>query len=413
MTDPLIPDSLLGPGLAPVWEAARRQLDRFGDRRRGTIARPPLSPSSTLTLESLLGHKPNQRLDLARIEEALVELKIGEALSGALTRLGHPPSEIAAQRRAGRLRSQEARDALKRTVGSWEEPWAHKWADEMVRTGVIGDLDRLGVEDLVGKVRRLLDHLDQMPTPSVSRTELAAALFGSAHALDERRKETKLAGAVTRALRHREGDFQSRTRVLWEKVGILADRVSAPVLTWSLPAVGVSALDDQTRSASVGGLPLHMSLFALQRYPVTVPQQTPILVVENPRLVEAAAERRLPGCVISSNGNPSTAVTTLLRQLRESGALIWYHGDFDSWGIESCHRMHQSGATPWMMGAADYEEAIDLAEQADIRLERDSRDCGATPWDPELRTSFRRHKRVIHEEFVLDSVLDRFGEQTQ
>ena len=406
MKDRRVPDSLLDPGLAQVWEAVRRQLDRFGSRRRGSIARPDLDPSNNLTLRSLLGHKPTSRLDLAELEEALVRLNIGENLSDALTRLGHPPSEDAARRRAARLRSREARDTLSRGVVLWDEPWVPQWADEMVRTGVIGDLDSQGVEDLMADVRRFLDYLGCIELSGISRTELAATLFGSAHALDVRKKR---AAAITQALRYREeGGFQLKRRALWEKAGILPDRVSAPVLTWFLPTAGGSVLDEQTRSASTGGLPLHISLLALQKYPITVPQQTPILVVENPRLVEAAAERRLPSCVITSNGNPSTAVTTLLQQLRKSGASIWYHGDFDMSGIGICHRMYQDGATPWMMDASDYEDAIDLAEQAGIRLERDPDDCGATPWDPELQAAFRHHQRVIHEEFVLDRVLDRF-----
>ena len=408
MTERPVPDSLLDPGLEPVWEAVRRQLDRFGTQRRGTVARPDLGPGSKLTLESLLGHRPNQRLDLANLEEALVGLKVGGNLCDALTRVGHPPSEEAADRRAARLRSQEAREALSRAVASWEEPWAQEWADGIARTGVIGDLDQRGVEDLVRDVRRVLDHLDRMRVPSVSRTELAAKRIGSAHALDKGDQGTKLAGAVARALQYRKGDFQSESRALWEKAGIRADRVSAPVLTWSLPSEGGSALDEQAQSASAGGLPLHISLYALQKYPVTVPQQTPVLVVENPRLVEAAAERRLPRCVITSNGNPSHAVTTLLQQLRESGALIWYHGDFDASGLAICRRMYKRGVTPWMMDASDYEEAINLAEQARVRLERDLDDCGTTPWDPELRAAFRHHQRVIHEEFILDAVLERF-----
>ena len=409
MTHRPVPDSLLDPGLAPVWEAVRGQLDRFGTRRRGTITRPDLDPSSTLTLKSLLGRKPTNRLGLTELEEALVRLNIGENLCDALTRLGQPPSEDAARRRAARLRSREARDSLSRGVVGWEEPWAPKWSAEMVRTGVLGDLDSQAVEALIVDVRRLLDHLGCIEPSGISRTELAATLFGSAHALDV---GTKRAAATTQALRYRERAFQLNHRALWEAAGILSDRVSAPVLTWSLPAVGGSVLDEQTRSASAGGLPLHISLFALQKYPITVPQLTPILVVENPRLVEAAAERRLPSCVITSNGNPSTAVSTLLQQLRESGASIWYHGDFDTPGIAICYRMYEDGATPWMMDAPDYEAAIDRAEQAAIPLDHDPKDCGDTPWDPDLQATFRqRGQRIIHEEFVLDIVLDRFSRE--
>ena len=408
MTDHPVPDSLRDPGLAPVWEAVRRHLDRFGTERRGTIARPDLGPSSTLTLRSLLGRRPPNRLDLAELERALAGLKISEDLSGALARLGHPPSESAATRRAARERSRASRVALEGAIRSWEEPWARRWAKEVASSGLLGGLDGAAVEVLVTDVRRLLDHLDHMKPSTVSRTELAFELYGSTHALDE---GTKRAAAVTQVLRHREQGFQLAGRALWEAAGILANRVSAPVLAWSLPVLGESALDEQIRSASAGGLPVHISLLALQEYPVTVPRDSPVLVVENPRLVEAAVERRLPSCVITTHGNPSTAVKALLRQLRESGASIWYHGDFDAAGIEMCRRrMYEDGATPWMMDARDYEAALDRAEQAGIRLVQDSKDCGDTPWDPDLRAAFqRRDQRIIHEEFVLDSVLDQFA----
>ena len=410
MTRRPVPDSLLDPSLAPVWEAARRGLDRFGTRWRGTVTRPSLDSSSTLTLHSLLGRKPTMRLDLAELERALAGLRISEDLSGALTRLGYPPSEGAAMRRAARERSRASRIALDSAISSWEEPWASEWANEMAQTRRLGDIDSRSVQSLVADVRRLLDHLDRTDQPGVSRTELAAELYGSAHALDE---GTKRAGAVTQALRYREQGFHLEGRVLWEAAGILANRVSAPALTWSLPTLGGSALDEQIRSASRGGLPHHISLFALQKYPITVPQHTPILVVENPRLVEAAVERRLPSCVITTHGNPSTAVKTLLQQLRESGASIRYHGDFDSEGIKLCRRMCKDGAaTPWMMDASDYEAALERAEQAAIRLDHDPNDCAETPWDPDLQVAFkRRGQRVIHEEFVLDRVLDGFSKQ--
>ena len=158
-------------------------------------------------------------------------------------------------------------------------------------------------------MRRLLKRLDQVGPPRLSRTELASALYGSAHALDRGRSLTT---AIERALRHRTGsldDSELNGRELWEAAGILTDRVSAPALTWSLPVAGTSPLDEQIRAASAGALPLHISLLALRTYPVTVPRHTPVLVVENPRLVEAAAERNRRSCVVATNGNPTTAVT--------------------------------------------------------------------------------------------------------
>ncbi len=409
MTSRPVPDSLLDPGLAPVWAMVRRRLDRSGPERRGTIVRPALDPGSTLTLGSLLGRKPTKRLDLGHLEAALVAHDIGDDLCSALTRLGHPPSAAAAQRRADRERSEAARAALSAAVASWDEPWAVEWANEVARSGMLGSLGGDDVDDLVADVRRLLDRLDRLQPAGASRTEVAAALYGSAHALDA---NTKLAGAVTRALRRRvdppEGG-EPAERELWEAAGILWDRVSAPVLTWGLPIVGISALDIQIRAASAGALPVHVSLLALQKYPLAVSPRTPVLVVENPRLVEAAAERDLPCGVVASNGNPTTAVMTLVQQLQRSGAAISYHGDFDAPGIAICRRMHVAGCTPWMMGASDYEAAVGLAQRSGVQLASDPHDCGATPWDPALQEVFGRRRLVVHEEFVLDRVLDDFS----
>ena len=402
MTSRRVPESLLQDGLQPVWKTARRQLDRFGPERRGTVARPGLDPGAELALQTLLGRRSTKRLDLTELAAALVARNIGEDLCSALSRLGHPPSAEAAQRRARRERSQRARAALSRTVASWDEPVAVEWAESIVTAGLLGGLDGDEVEVLAGSVRRLLHRLDHLELPGASRTDLAADLFGSSHALDQ---GTRLASFVTHALRHRIGE-PLEGRQLWEAAGILADRVSAPALTWAVPATGDSPLDQAVRASARGSLPLHISLLAMMSHPVTVPGGTSVLVVENPRLVEAAAERRLQRCVVATNGNPTTAVTTLLRQMQESGAHLWYHGDFDAAGIAICRRMHQLGCKPWMMDASNYENAISLARDNRVHLEHDTRGCGPTPWDPRLEAAFEDHRLIVHEEFVLDGVLD-------
>ena len=428
-----VPPSLSEVGLQPVWAHVRRHLDKHGAQRRGSIAMPEIDPASELTLRSLLG-RVSRRLDLGRLEAALTERGIGTDLSTALTRLGHPPSAAAARRRAGRARSTAARAALRDSAESWPEPWAREWAEGAIKAGLHGGLHQSEVETLVEDVRRLIDHLDRCdslavgtePRPSTapdplgnlgryepamqcgsrpaSRTELAAALFGSSHALDP---GTKLASFVTRALRCRLGE-RVEGRELWEASGIHPDRVSAPSLTWAIPAEGESPLDVAIQAASSGGLPLHVSLLALLRHPLAVPVGTPALVVENPRLVEAAAERGLRCCVVATNGNPTTAVITLLQQMLESRARLWYHGDFDAAGITICRRMHDFGCRPWMMDASDYRNAIRAAAENSVSLETESKKCGPTPWDPALEAVFDAQRLVVHEEFVLDDVLSEF-----
>ena len=411
VTDRDIPASLLQPGLADLWAVVRRRLDRYGPHWRGAISVPTLDQASDLSLASLLGRKPLRRLDLGTLETALVQRNVGGDLCDAINRLGHPPSAAATQRRAAQARARASRAALGNAIESWAEPWASEWAEEVKRSGIIGGLDGEATTCLTANVRRLLDHLDDVAADGASRTEIAANLFGSAHALDRGRK---LATAVESALRHRLGIAGAglEGRELWEEAGILADRVSAPVLAWSLPAEGTSPLDVQIRAATSGALPVHISIAALQKYPISVKEGSPVLMVENPRLVEAAAEREVPGCVVATNGNPTTSTCRLVRQLQRCGARLLYHGDFDAAGLAICRRMHAGGCEPWMMDASDYEAAVAIAAQSSVRLERESRDCGPTPWDPALQGAFERHRLIVHEEFVLDHVLDHFNSRT-
>jgi uncharacterized protein (TIGR02679 family) len=392
-----VPASLLEPSLRALWAGARRRVDRGGSTPRATIARPALDQAGTLALTSLLGGPPAARVRLDALEAALVRRAVGTDLDDALTRLGHPPRAETIRRRERAARRADAHAALARSVGVWPEAWATAWAGDARRRGLVGDLDAAAVVGLVGDVRRLLD---RVPAAGVARTELAAQLYGSAHALDP---GTRRAALTVLALHHAVGPFEGRE--LWEAAGIAPDRVSAPVLTWRLPVVGGSPLDRQVRAATEGGLPVHVTLLALRRHPVTVPATSRIFVVENPRLVEAAMERQLSVCLVASNGNPSTAVSALLAQLRSGGADLRYHGDFDAPGIAICARMHAAGIRPWRMTAADYTAALAHAEATGLALDVDTRDCVDTPWDRGLAASFRADGRIVHEELLTDQLL--------
>lgn len=391
-----VPESLRQPSLAPLWAAARRQVDRNGAAHRGTVATPDIAPSASLALQSLLGRPLRRRVALADLEEALVARAVGHDLDDALTKLGHPPSPHAAIRHETSARRAAARLALDAAVGGWPEPWARAWAEGIRRAGLIADLPAAEVTRLANEVRRLLDR----PAGSTSRTELAAQLFGSAHALDP---GTRRAALVTHALRQLVGALDGRE--LWEAAGILPDQVSAPALTWRLPAHGEGPIAQQIRDANIGQVPLHLSLYAIRRFPVVVPAATPVFVVENPRIVEAAAEQRVPACVVAGNGNPSTAVTTLLGQLRGAGARLLYHGDFDTPGIAICSRMHQAGLEPWRMGGRDYLAALRRADETSTDLAHDTAECVDTPWDPSLADAFRADRRIVHEELIVGDLL--------
>jgi len=238
----------------------------------------------------------------------------------------------------------------------------------------------------------------------IARVDLAAEVLGSSHALD---RGTKAEAAVTRALRRCFPG--SDTRDAWEQAGIQMDLVSAPALSWGLRATPSSPLARLLDEAVRLGIPVHLSQLALRAHPVAVAAGTDVLVVENPRIVEAAAQSRTPFPVVGLNGNPAGAVLLLLDQLLSSKAALRYHGDFDAAGLRICARMHDLGLVPFEMDRAGYLAAVDDARTRGAPLPIDPHPAPATPWDPALQAAFDACRRVVHEERLLSTLLRPTG----
>jgi uncharacterized protein (TIGR02679 family) len=391
----------------PLWEAAQRRLEHSGAGNRGRIRVETLPSEGRQVLAALLGRTPSTTVSLATVEAALVELGVGSDLPDALAALGHPVSAEPAARRAARADQRAIRDAARRRVGDeWPESWAGDWIDSVIRAGVLRGLDAAEAIALVDTVRRVLDELDGLDEISdggmvVSRVDLAARVAGSAHALDA---GSRLEAATVRALARRAGDDGAVE--VWERAGVHTDLVSAPALTWALPLRTGSGLGALAAAAIDAAVPLHLSRLAMREHPVAVDPGTDVLVVENPRVVEAAAQRRYPGGVVALNGNPSSAVRLLVDQLLASGAQLRYHGDFDAPGLAICARMQRLGLQPWRMGAADYRDAVAAAIADGVELPVEDRTVPPTPWDPDLRRELRSHAVVVHEERLLDTILE-------
>ncbi len=158
--------------------------------------------------------------------------------------------------------------------------------------------------------------------------------------------------------------------------------------------------------AATLGVPMHLSQLALRDHPLEVPIGSDVLVTENPRLVEAACERRVPFPVVALNGNPAGAARLLVRQLLACGAALRYHGDFDAAGLRICARMHRHGLTPWRMDGGSYLEAVASAEAEGARLPHDRHGSPPTPWDPGLQAIFDEHRLVVHEERLIPWLLE-------
>jgi len=365
---------------------------------------PELSSAGRLALKSLTGRAISKTLDLALLESGLIRLGVGADLPAALAALGHPVSGEQASRRAERAKRKEAREAARALSREWPEPWASRWMDEVIRAGILRGLHLEQAQSFLGRIRLVLDHLDHNHPAPMSRVDLAAQVLGDSHALDS---GTRIEAAVARALAFKLGP--ASTQELWAQAGVHLDLTSAPALTWGLPLTQDSGLAALSCAALAAGVPVHLSRFALQQHPLHVPPGTRLLVVENPRVVEAAAQIGAAAAIISTNGWPGSAVLLLLRQLLDAGAVLAYHGDFDTAGLAICERMMRLGLTPWRMDASDYRAALQAADAAGATLPRERQPPGPTPWDPALRPLLDQERRVLHEERLLPGLIEAAG----
>lgn len=408
MSEQTIPDSLADPGMSSLWSAVRQRLDRSGTALRGTIRTPRVEQRCMPALAALVGRSPTARLDLGELEAGLIRLGVGRDLNSALELLGFPPDPALRKRREARDTARDARGAVQSELEDWPEPWASEWGLDLLRSGLLNGLDAPAAVSLLADVRKLIDARNRLAGRIASRVELAARLFGSAHALD---RQTKLAAAAERALRYSiapDGD-EFEGRALWEAAGIAADSVSAPALTWGLRPLGESPLATMLTAAADAAMPFHVNLRALRALPVEAAVGSPVLVVENPSVIENAADGLVPFGLVCTNGNPTSAVVELIDQLAASGVDL-HHRDFDAAGIGICRRMADRGCVPWMMSAGDYLGAVQRADTQGVPLPHDNGVAGPTPWDPPLEAEFDKRRCVVHEELVVAEVLREFGE---
>lgn len=392
---------LADPSLDPLWLGVAAALDRNGMTWRGRLTLPELTPEGRRRLGIVIERPvlPGRRTVLLADVACGVERITGADLVEALGWFGHAPKGRREALRARQAATQERRTALEAVA---EEllpvaSWLPGWADAAWRDGLLAGRT---ADEVDGLVRRVVE-IVSLGGAGRSRTEIAAHVLGDAHALDS---STAFATLVTRALAERVGPGSERT--VWERAGMPPDLVSAPVLTWGLPLFGEGAVAVTARAMTNAALPLHLSAVALRDHTLRVPEGTPVLVVENPRLVENAAQRRLAAAMLCTNGNATVAPTEAIAALRSGGALLRYHGDFDVPGLAMTKRAHDMGCTPFLMSERDYRTALAVAAAHGVTLPQDSAAAPPTPWDPALAEVFAAHRLIVHEERVMDEILE-------
>jgi uncharacterized protein (TIGR02679 family) len=389
-----------------LWDAAASRLERNGLVPRGTVLLDGLSREERHALTGLIGRRVDARarIDLAVVDARLRETGVTTGLVAAVEARHGPLVDRPGARSAKAASRAELWTAIRASLASaglGGEPWLEEWL-ESIRP-VVGRLGRARAEAVATTAVRCVARLS-WSSPGVGRTELASAVAGSSHALDD---GSVLGALVLRAIAARFGTLlpssAAERRQLWAQGGVLSDEVSTTVLTLGLRPSGVPSVALSVFARSDAGCEAHLTLRDLSRLDRLVPTGTPVSVCENPRVLEAAMDAASRAVVVCTAGNPTVVVTALIARLVSDEADLRYHGDFDWPGVAIANRViAASGASAWRMGAADYEDALAAAGAGLVELLPLEGRPVAAVWDAGLTAAMERAGVAVHEEAMLD-----------
>lgn len=379
-----VPDRLREPGLRPLWKALHRRYRRTTSVRSVTVK--DMDEAERTALAELLGmdRYPTATctLQVARLETRLAEMGAPDARTVTETIVG-PFTDPVADRRD--------RD----TLWAWlrghpvvaAEPALLGWAADTERAGLVGG----SVPATRALLEQALAVIAALPAEATPLSVFAGDIVGDTHALDGTRR---LAGLVLRALAALYDvpppkDAAER-RDLWERAGIACDALSTTVLVAGFRPRTSGPLAETLRTWADAGQAAVITLRQLQEPPAPGLGDATVWITENPAVLAVALRDLGTACppMVCSSGWPNSAVIRLLRTLRDAGARLRYHGDFDGEGLRiAAYLMSKVDAEPWRMSTADYLTALD----GTAALPDPGRITEA-PWDPDLAAALRTHR---------------------
>jgi uncharacterized protein (TIGR02679 family) len=275
------------------------------------------------------------------------------------------------------------------------------WPDEVRHDGVRGTVDEYRAR--LAMALDLLERLNDVPDTGTPLAVLASNILGDPHALDPGRPLARLVtGAIADAAGIRRPSTAEEVRVAWELVAVVPDPLSSNVLVLGLELMPDHPLAPMLRYHRDASEPVVLTLSQLQRWSLqALDPDAPAYVVENPAIIATAAARRWNGpLIVCSSGRPSVAVVTLLRQL---GAPVYQHADFDVAGVEiTAWLFGHAGTIPWRMTSSSYL-AVAPARRDRLPLRGV---VSETPWDPLLAEAMNQEGTAVFEEEIADALLD-------
>ncbi|MDN3351361.1 TIGR02679 family protein [Actinomadura sp. DC4] len=425
------------PALARLWDRLRDRLERNGLLVRGRLRLDGVTAAEREALALLTGRPYAGDAVSIALADLDAQLRTGAAERGlveVVAELRGPLTDRPAARDARRAAAESlwaAADQALRSRGLASAAWSGPWLEEVRRAGALARLapetaGRLIVQavdvmaTLAGPASPGAAGLDPSSAgasgmdpsgPSAAgapgRGELAERVTGTAHGLDDGTLLSRIVlRAVARVLEMPPPQDARSRRELWEAAGVAVDRVSTTVLTHGLVPLGEQPAVRLLRERTRAGFENHLTLRDLGRMTWRLPPGTEVFVCENPRVVEAAADRGCRRPLVCVSGNPTTTALTLLDALHAAGARLAYRGDFDWPGIAIANRMiGRYGARPWRMRATDYEEHVATARDRGTPLPPLTGALVDAVWDPELTPAMTALGVAVQEESALELLL--------
>lgn len=391
------------------------ELNRLVDRLHARFERGIDGPHLTLpnpelgerkAVAALLGRPVSRgrsiRVAIADLEQVIQQAGLAPDLRTAVEQLRGPLRDLTREKTAEQRAWQSVFEAVQAEA---IQLGMQDWLESIRKDGLLKRLAKGKPDQAATFLQQALDVIKRLPGNGQTLSTLAATTLGDAHALDASRPVATL---VKRAIGqpetiHAEQDQDENERELWARAGILVGgAVTSTVLVLNLPAAGTGYSANVIHQATHYGQPVWLTLRQLVRDPPrwAVDGRT-IYVCENPAVVAEAADRLGPRCapLVCTCGQPRAAVSHLLFQLREAGAELAYHGDFDWPGITIANGiMHRFGARPWRFDETAYRHA---ADQGTMRLKGGP---VTAKWDPALTQAMREKNIAIPEERVLETL---------
>lgn len=395
------------PMLARLLQALTDRL-RLGRALTGSLTLSNPSGSERSAIDQLLGRKPSSgtslTLRLSEIERVLRQGDLCDSLEEAVHVIAGPVTNQRATRESAQQRWSDLFISAEFAIADAAEllPWLH----HIRATGLLKRLTRGDLAVATALIEKAIVVLRQLPQPVVPLAEFSARVAGDSHALDV---GTPLSTLCLSAIAMQQGLPPSRSadfrRERWDFVGVVVDELCAPVLVLNLRGDPSTLVGRLLNVMAAAGEPCHLTVRQLRAAGENAfgeLREIPVHVCENPSVIAAAAQRlgarSLP--LICTSGQPASAAQLLLRQLREAGCRILYHGDMDRAGIGIANFLVQRfSVEPWRMSAPDYLSAVSTTG-----LPLRGRPAVAG-WDAELSASMRSHGKAVLEECVVDVLI--------